>query len=598
MEENKPRTAFQRFVSDVYFNTEISHYISHIVISIILGIVAGVCAVFFHYLLARMVYFFSPGNFSRIFNLHTYYIIFVPVAGGVIIATMTRYFRSISKERGVLSVIKSLILNNGYIPIKTTLFHFLAPVISIGTGAPLGPEGPAAKLGSGIGSFMSQMFRLNKREMKMYTAAGAGAAISAIFNAPIAGVFFGIEVVLLNDLKNQALSALILSAVVADVISRAVLGNVHLITIPHYHLEIFNESPAFLLLGVVCGIVSLLYFGFKKSTHVLLTEKLKIRNEYFLLLPVSLVFGIILIWYYQLFGLGYGMVNDVINLRITSVHTILVLLVMKIIFVALFINAGSYGGTFAPSIGIGVLLGHLFAAVMNYTFSMNLNPITYSLVGMGGMLAGMNSIPLTAIMLVFEITGDYKFILPLMVVSILSYLVTIYYNKGTIYSNELLEAGIDVTKRGEIDLLGKINVSELMNKNFDKVNYRMPFKKLIDVLLNSAYGDAVVVNDNDELMGIVSFKDVRQAIMSHELVDLLITGDIASPVPTVLETEKVSDAMQKIEKFDLDIIPVVRSVDHRKIAGLLSHQDIIQAYNKQLEEWETDQFIVDYYSKK
>lgn len=598
MEERKPRTAFQRLVSDVYFKTEISHYISHIVISIILGLAAGVCAVFFHYLLASMVNFFSPENFYRIFNLHSYYIIFVPVAGGIIIATMTRYFPGISKERGVLSVIRSLILNNGYIPIKITLFHFLAPVIAIGTGAPLGPEGPAAKLGSGIGSFMSQVFRLNKREMKMYTAAGAGAAIAAIFNAPIAGVFFGIEVVLMNDLKNQALSALILSSVVADVISRALLGNVHLFTVPHYQMAIFNESPAFLVLGILCGVVSLMYFGFKKYTHTLLIEKLKIRNEYLLLIPVAFVFGIILIWYYQLFGLGYDMVNDVINLRITSVNTIAVLLVMKIVFLALFINARSYGGTFAPSLGIGVLLGHLFAVVVNYAFNMNLNPITYSLVGMGGMLAGMNSIPLTSIMLVFEITGDYKFILPLMVVSILSYLVTIYYNKGTIYTNELLEAGIDVSTRGEIDILGRINVRELMNKNFEKVNYRMPFKKLLDVLLNSSYGDAVVVNDNDELMGIVSFRDVREAIMSHELVDLLIAGDIASPVPTVLETEKVSDAMQKIEKFDLEVIPVIRAVDHRMIAGLLSYQDIIQAYNKQLEEWETDQFIVDYYGKR
>jgi CIC family chloride channel protein len=581
---------FQKF----YLNTDLSRYVTHILISIILGLAAGLCAVAFHHLLAMTETFFKPAGSAGALTLRSFSIVFLPVAGALIIATMTRTFKDIARQKGVLSVIKALILNNGFIPFRVTLFHFIAPIISIGTGAPLGPETPAAKLGSGIGSFMSQIFRLGKNDMRMYTAAGAGAAISAIFNAPFAGVFFGIEVMLLNDLKNQALSALIISSVIADIISKAVLGNAHVITIPAYRLSIVSEIHLFILLGVVCGLASLLFFMLMKLSETLVRKRLSGFNEYMLLVPVALVFGFVLIPYYELFGLGYSTINDVIHQRLASPGLIAVLFALKIVFVALFLNAGSYGGTFAPSLSLGVFVGYLFAAGMNAAFSLNLDPVTFSLVSMGGILAGINSIPLTSIILVIELTGDYKFILPLMLVSIVSYLVTLYFNRGTVYTNELMEIGIDVTKRGEMDLLGRIRVRDLMSPEFDSVSHRAPFPKMMESLMSSKNGDVIVVNDTGSLRGMVTLRDVRDAIASSDLVDLLIAGDIAQPVPAVLESDRVSDAMRKIERYDLESIPVMGGKEGSTIAGILTRHDIIQAYNRLLQDWETDQFLVDY----
>ena len=576
-----------------YFDNDISRYVMHILLSILLGVLSGSIAIFFHIILGKIGYIFQPDNFLNKFNINPYFIIFIPVIGGIIIALMSRISRKTAADRGVTGIIKSVILNNGYIPIKTTIFHFIAPIISIGSGAPLGPEGPAAKMGSGIGSFMSQFMGLNHKDMKMYTVAGAGAAISAIFNAPIAGVFFGIEVILLNDLKNQALSALIISSVVADVLSRSILGSNHIIKIPSYSPGDIGDFPAFFIMGILCGLTCMIYMWGKKKSADFFNNKFKTKNEFIKMLPVTLIFGIVIIKYYSLFGMGYDTLNNVIAGNF-SVITVVILLFLKTIFLILFLNAGAYGGTYAPALSIGVMLGFSFATIVNNFFGFNLDPVTFSLIAMGGILSGMNSIPLTSIMLVFEITNDYKFILPLMFVSIISYLVTVYYNKGTIYSNKLQAMGIDITKKGEVNLLGKIMVKELMIDKFDTIDFKTPFKKLVDALLKSKNGNAIILNAKKEIAGMITLNDIRTILLTEDLDAVLIAGDIANPVPHVNKNDRVSDALQKIEEYDLECIPVMTDEKNRRISGILRHQDITQAYNRLLEEWETDQFLINY----
>ncbi len=580
-------------IKESYLRTDISKYISHIILSIILGLFAGSGAILFHALLEwmRRLFEFISLQSLRVADINILFII--PLIGAVIVAAMTRMFPAIAKEGGVTSVIKSVIIRGGYIPFKNTLFHLFAPIISIGSGAPLGPEGPAAKIGSGLGSLMAQIFRLNERDMKMYTAAGAGAAISAVFNAPIAGVFFGVEVILLNDLRNQALSALIISSVVADVLSRAVLGNHHVFTIPSYGTGNIGDYPFFIALGILCGVVSLLFFWSRRLMGNVISNRLRIKNEYVKLMPVALIFGIVLLKYDQLYGIGYSAINQVLNQSV-EFNTIVILFVLKLIFFALFLEAGSYGGSFAPALMLGVLFGFIFSHAAHALFGISLDPIVFSLVGMGGVLAGINSIPLTSILLVFEVTNDYRFILPLMLVSIISYLVVVYVNRGSVYALELLREGIDMSKRREVDLLGRIMVRDLKKTDFDVVSHRTPFRGLMETLVKSRYGDVFVVDDREQLAGVISLKEIRETMLSNELADLLIAGDITLPIPVVAEDDPVSLATRKIEECGFDIIPVVKTAGLRKITGVLTHQDIVSAYNRLLAAWETDQFLINY----
>ncbi len=573
-----------------YTESEIFRYISHILLSILLGLLAGGGAILFHYLLEHMRHIFEDQSLSIFSGLPAYSIIFIPIFGGIITSFMTLFQPETASKKGIVSVIKSIILKKGFIPIKETIFHLFAPIISIGTGAPLGPEGPAAKIGSGIGSYMSQKLNLNKNDMVMYTTAGAGAAISAAFNAPIAGVFFGIEVILLNDLKNRALSALIISSVVADILSRAYLGNERVFTIPHYDTGNIYSYPFYIGLAVLCGLTALLYFKFSDSFRYLLNEKFKIFNPFLRLLPITIIFGFVLLRYDEIFGIGYNLINSVLAGQI-QLQTLIILLVLKVVFLVLFIQAGAFGGTFAPSLSIGALLGFSYALIMNSTFGTNLDPTAFALVAMGGVLSGINCIPLTSILLVFEVTNDYQFILPLMLASIVSYLVIIYYKKGNIYTIALMNDNIDMSKRGELDILSKINAGVILKKDMDVVDFRMPFKELLRIIINSKYGDVFVVDAGNKLLGMITLKDVRQTLMDNDLVDLLIAYDLITQVPVVRENDPLTLAISKIKQYEIEIIPVVSDKDGTTLSGIITYKDILQSYNVMLDEAEHSEHL-------
>lgn len=565
--------------------------------SVLVGLLAGTGAVIFHLVLNFLRHLFDPGRISSSGVIPAWSVIFIPVLGGIVIAAMARRYPGLARERGVVSAIRSLLQNNGIIRWKVTLFHFIAPIIAIGTGHPLGPEGPAAKLGSGIGSFMSQKLDLHRSGTRMYTSAGAGAAISAVFNAPITGVFFGIEVMLLNDIKNEALSALVVSSVVADLLSRAVLGNHHIISIPGGGLGSLHAYHFFLLLGLTCGVLSVAYFRLKKLSRYFLSDVLSMTNEYQRLIPVCLLFGVVAFFWYPLFGLGYQAITDTLN-GAFSLHDLGILLFFKIFFLGLFLVAGSFGGSFAPSLGMGAMAGYLLAGFLNSVGGMNLDPVTFALVGMGGMLAGINSVPLAAIMLVFEITNDYRIVLPLMLVSIITYVMTVFCNKGTVYSRELFHLGIDLSKRREADLLGKIKVKDVMTQDFTSVSYRTPFESVADLLVKSNHGDIVVVGEDEKLKGMISLREVRQAIVSMELVNLLIADDITSEVPLLTGEDTISDALKKLEQYDLENVPVVFSPEDTRVSGFLSQGAILQSYTSLLREWEADQLFMSNYLRR
>ncbi len=582
-DNNNDQKEINSLLISSYLDSDIFRYIYHVLISVVLGLFAGSGGILFHYLLDKMREFFEPQSISRDYDINPFFIILIPVAGGLVCSLMTKLSPEIAKEKGVLSVIKAVIIRKGFIPIRETLFHLAAPIISIGTGAPLGPEGPAAKIGGGIGSFMSQIFRLSSNDMIMYTSAGGGAAISAVFNAPIAGVFFGIEVILLNDLKNRALSALIIASVVADILSRAVLGNKKIFNIPAYHMGDLESYPYFLALGIFCGLTAMMYFKFSEKFKILFNDKLKLHNPFVRLLPATVIFGFFLIWNYELFGIGYSTISKVLHNGI-EIPDLTLLFVLKIVFLAMFIQAGAYGGTFAPSLSIGAFLGYIFAVTVNGYLPVVLDPVAFALVGMGGVLAGINSIPLTSILLVFEVTGDYMFILPLMLVSIISYLVIIYYRRGSEYTLALMDENIDVTKKGDLDILGKITVGSILKTDMDVADFRTPFRELVRIIINSKYGDIFIVDKKQQLVGIITLKDVRHAILDNDLADLLIASDIAVKVPAVDIFDPVADALIKLKEYELEIIPVVSGENNNVFEGIITHKDIIETYFEVIED--------------
>lgn len=572
--------------------TEIFNYIAYVVLSILVGLFAGGGGILFHVLLEQIQSLFEGGGILQTaLRLPPYCIVLAPVLGTAVTSAMTFLAPELSTRRGVTEVIKAVILRHGFIPLREVVFHLAAPIISLGSGVPLGPEGPAAQIGSGAGSLMSQALRLGKRDMTMYTVAGAGAAISSVFNAPLAGVFFGIEVILANDMRNRALSALIIASVVANIITGVILGEGKIIDIPAYSLGELSTYPFFLGLAVFCGLTGLAYFALLDVFGSLFNDKLKISNPFLRILPVALVFGFVLTVFPQLYGVGYGTISDILNLRI-PLAAAACLFLLKLVFMSLFLKAGAYGGTFAPSLVLGALAGYVFSEGVNFFFGTSLDTVAFSLVGMGGVLSAINSIPMTAILLVFEMTSGHSLMLHFMLVSVLSYLIVIYYRKGTVYAIDLLKDNIDISMRGKADLLSKVPAGSILRTDIVRVDYKTPIKGLADAITSSNYENAAVIGEGSSFKGMIALKDVLNASDSEDLANPLIAGDLSVSVPAATAETPLNEIIQRMNMNRTDNIPIVSSDGKNTFIGIITHGDIILSYDRMLDTIEKEQSLI------
>ena len=247
--------------------------------AIIIGAAAGLSAVIFHLSIEFFNNVFFEKTKDGLYFLGTAAVILLPAIGMLIQSLMITSAPEISKKRGVLEIIKSVAFTSGYIPFRTTLFHFLAPVISIGSGGTVGPEGPAAQIGGGVASKLATILRVSDQKRRIFTAAGAGAAIAAIFNTPLGGVFFALEIILLNDFQTPTFSALILASVTASAISRIFLGNesVFIFSVPD--IGGYQYFYLFILLGFFCGIIAVLFLKYDNFTYNLFKKSFLKRYQ-------------------------------------------------------------------------------------------------------------------------------------------------------------------------------------------------------------------------------------------------------------------------------------------------------------------------------
>jgi len=242
--------------------------------AILIGAAAGLAAVSFHLSIEFFNKIFFENTKDDLFFLGSAAVIIIPAVGMLIQSAMIHLAPEISKKRGVIEIIKSVALKGGYIPLRNTIFHFLAPVICIGSGGTVGPEGPAAQLGGGVASKLATLFRLSDQKRRIFTAAGAGAAIAAIFNTPLGGVFFALEIVLLNDFHAPTFSALILASVTASAISRIFLGNESIFSFSVPHIGEYQNFYLFILLGLLCGLIGVLFLKYDTFASNLFKKKI------------------------------------------------------------------------------------------------------------------------------------------------------------------------------------------------------------------------------------------------------------------------------------------------------------------------------------
>jgi len=564
------RLLFQKGIK----NIPIPEYALFSIFAILTGAIAGIAAVLFH----EAILIFTNLSFNQTPN---YLYIVIPAIGMLILSLMTIAFPRTAGKKGVSEVIKAVALRGGYIPFRTTLFHFIAPVVCIGTGNTLGPEGPVAQIGGGISSKFGHILGLSDSRRRVFTAAGAGAAIAAVFNSPLGGIFFALEIILLNDFQTPTFSALVLASVTASAISRALLGNEAIFVFEEISIGAYNDFYLYAGLGILAGLLSVFFIRYSDSVDKLFNEKILPKfPRWLVMVSIGLLMGVSGYYFNGIFGIGYETINNILAGK-ELWNVVLILVVLKVFLVPIIIYSGGFGGIFAPSLFIGAGLGFLYAFGMNYFWGFQLDTSAYVLVGMGAVLGGVNTIPISAILIIFEMTQDYTFILPLMLAVVMSTIIVQVFIKGSIHVKHLEREGYRISSGRDTNILRSIFVDDVMRDDILLIPEKTSISRLISQLLESPHATFYTINEIGKLVGTITENELRPIITEYEQIrDTLIAGDIAKlGAVTVFKSNDLDHILKLFGSNNVDQFPVVSRKDPLKPVGTVWRQDVITAYN-------------------
>ena len=567
----------------MFEKTRYSENMFIITLSLFVGLFTGFGAVAFRWLILTSRNFFF-GSIPEATSLtgfpREWFIPLIPMLGGFLVGPIVFKFSSEARGHGVPEVMSAVALKGGVIRPRVSIAKSIASAICIGSGGSAGREGPIVQIGSAIGSTIGQIFRLSGNRVKVLVGAGAAGGISAVFNAPIAGVIFALEVIL-GDFTIKTFSPVILSSVIASVVSRYFLGNHPAFEVPAYTLVSAWEIPMYMLLGLVAGAVSVMFIKALYWTEDVFDGWKKFPN---VIKPAlgGLVLGLLGMFTPQVFADGYEAISSALHGEIVW-HILLILIFAKIVATSLTLGSGNSGGIFAPSLFMGAMAGGLFGVVMDHFFpTITAPPAAYALVGMGAVVAGATHATITAIIIIFEMTGDYRIILPMMIACVFATLVARRLEKESIYTLKLARKGINIFGGRDQNLLSGIKVGEVMRKDYQAIPVHLSLTGIMR-LMEESTENSFPVTDHGKLYGMLSFQDLRAILTQPIIPTLIIASDIACrDTLSVTLDDNLNDALQKFGHKDIGMMPVVDKNDPTKILGIIKRGDVMAHYNKRL----------------
>ncbi|MEK8021833.1 MAG: chloride channel protein, partial [Candidatus Parabeggiatoa sp.] len=455
-------------------------------LAVIVGIGAGFGAIFTEWLVEVVHHiFFETKLWGLLEFAGAYHLVLIPALGAMIFAPIIIHFAREAKGHGVSEVLEAVSIRGGRIHPRVGVVKSLSSALCIGTGGSVGLEGPIAQIGSALGSTVGQIFTLTEERIRLLLACGAGAGIAATFHAPITGSIFALEIIL-GHLEARYFSAVVISAVVADTIAQ--FFDKKSFIVPLYSLVSSWELLLYALLGVLAGASA---FGFTKVLYWMeeLWDKIPL-SEYAKPVLGGLLLGILgLITFFQadgmprFFGMGYSSMEDALNGDL-ALNLIFALFIIKIFTTSLTLGSGGSGGTFTPTLFMGAMLGGSFGHLVNMWFPAITAPAgAYAMAGMAAFFGGAAHAPVTAIIVAFELTGNYHIILPIMLATVISTLVAQSIHPSSMYTMKLVRRGIKV-RRGapgqELFVMDSITVGEAMSKQIEVVPLGLPLLDLME----------------------------------------------------------------------------------------------------------------------
>ncbi len=503
-----------------------------------------------------------------------------PVIGGLLLIPFGIFFAKDLKY-GFPRFLEHVNLRGAKIPLRTIFTRGAASAITIGTGGSAGQEGPIAQIGGAIGSQFGQAFRVSGDRLKVLVACGVSGGVAATFNAPIAGVFFAQEIVLLSSFELASFTSIVVASGMSTVVSRALLGNIPAFAVPPYILANSWELVFYILLGMIIGVLA---SGFI-DIHFRIKDAFDNLKMHRLAKPVfgGLLVGLMGIVFPQVFGNGYHFMESVLHGE-GLWYLLMALILMKALATSVTLGCGLPGGLFAPSLYIGAVTGGAFGKLLALLFpAMAISPGTYALVGMGAFLSAATHAPMTAIFLLFEMTASYQVIVPIMLTCVIGTTISRRFKKDGLDTVELSKAGIDLEAGKERNIMKSLAVEDVMVRRPEVLPENMTLGQFAQFIARTRHTNFPLVNTQGDLTGIISVQDFMGAVFEKDLLDLVVIKELATTdVITVTPQDNLDRAMRKIGYRNIEQLPVVEREGGAKLVGIISRRDMVSAYNRAL----------------
>lgn len=559
--------------------------------SLLVGLGAGLGAVGFRWLIDT-IHSLSFGGLGQVFPfLGDYVLILAPALGGLIVGPLIFFFAREAKGHGVPEVMEAVALKGGRIRPIVVVVKSLASSITIGSGGSVGREGPIVQIGSALGSTLGQALHMSDERIRNLVACGAAGGIAATFNAPIAGVIFALEVIL-GEFSVRYFSTVVIASVTSSVVGRVAFGNVPAFAISAYSLVSPWELLLYAVLGVLAAVVAV---AFTRVLYLFedLFDAWKRFPDY-LKTPIGgAVLGLGGLLFFRananlglgvpgnpvaIFGVGYEAMEWSL-FGMGTVPVLLSLMGIKILSTSLTIGSGGSGGVFAPSLFIGSMLGGAFGHMVHaFLPTVTAAPGAYALVGMAAVFAGAARAPITSVLILFEMTDDYRIILPLMLATVVSTVLAEHISKESVYTLKLSRRGVRLERGRDIDVMQGVLVGEAMTTNVDSVSADLDLRDLEVAFHETHHHGFPVLGEQGDLIGIVTLQDLARARERGPLAGRTV-GDIATrSVLTVYPDDPMWMALKRLGTRDVGRLPVVDRQNPRRLVGMIRRSDIVRAY--------------------
>ena len=559
-------------------------------LSLIVGVLAGYGALFVRLGIEAVSQLWTgERTWSQALDAIPWYLyIAAPVTGGLLVGWINTNLIPQDQARVIPGVIEALSERGGKISAKKTFGEFAGNIIAVGSGASMGREAPTVALGAALASLVGQKLNLSEKQMRTLLGCGVAAGIAASFNAPIAGVLFALEVIL-ADYAVATFTPIVLSSVIATVITRAELGNYPVFAIPKFELVSSWEIPAYIGLGIFCGLIAAFIVKTLPKVRALFEKQVKSS----LLRPAvaGFILGCVALLLPEIMSIGYGTVNSILLEQILSDSLgweIPLILFLGILLVAkvgtsIICSAGGFGGgMIGPSLFMGAAAGGLFGYIAHGFFpEISESFGAYALVGCGALLAATVQAPMSTILMIFELSGDYHIMVPLMAACVVAALVKRAFGAESVITESLEARGIETGWGLERSWMRAVPIKRIPWRTMPTVSEHARLEELKRVFTSFGKGCVQVTDDDGLMVGIVTFEDLKEWLLDPTLDQVVLAAEVANRnVKTVSEKGSLLDVIRVMDREEFEQMPVMSADEPRRVLGILSRNAVFSTYHK------------------